>query len=235
MAVEYTTQDHATWTQLYARVMQFLPETADKAVLEGIHKFGYPPDRLPDFDEINRILDQYTDWKIVPMHDMVDDPKFISMLADKKYPCRDWLRSPAQFEADLDEYDMFHDIFGHTPLLIQDAYSDYLMGLGKLALENLNNPVVIGYLKKMYWHTIQFGLITSGNTLKIYGAHFLSSAGETIYALSAGVPKYDFNIPYILDTPYSKGKYQERYYVINSYDQLKDSLSEIKSVIDKKV
>lgn len=166
---------------------------------------------------------------------MVEDNEFIGMLADNKYPCRTWLRGSNELETETDTYDMFHDVIGHTPLLTKPHYCNYLRGLGKMAKENLNNEKVISLLKKVYWHTIQFGLKASDNNLKIYGAHMLSSRSETIYALSAGVPKYDFNIGKIMGTPYSKGKFQLHYFAINNFSQLFNSLDEIKKEIENRI
>lgn len=234
---QYTEEDHKAWTILFSRIMQMLPETADEIVLEGLKKIGYPADHIPNFDEITHLLDVHTDtdWKIVPLEEMVDDKEFICMLAEKKYPCRTWLRSLEHVEAEIDEYDMFHDVIGHTPLLTRHNYCNYLQGLGQLALEYIDNDEAIGYLKKVYWHTIQFGLKTSNQELKVYGAHLLSSRGETAYSLSAGVPKYDLNIPVVMDTPYIKGRYQERYFVIDNYEQLLNSLPEIRSELKKRI
>lgn len=233
----YTEEDQKVWTILFSRIMQMLPETADEAVLEGLKKIGYPADRIPHFDEITTLIDVHTDtdWKIVPLEDMVDDKEFICMLAEKKYPCRTWLRSAEQMEADLDEYDMFHDVIGHTPLLTRHDYCYYLQGLGKLALKYINNDEAISLLKRVYWHTIQFGLKASQQELKVYGAHLLTSRGETAYSISAGVPKYDLNIEKIMDTPYRKGKYQERYFVINNYSDLHDSLPEIEKQLQARI
>jgi phenylalanine-4-hydroxylase len=231
----YTEQEHAIWTVLYTRLLQFLPETADKVVFEAIQKLGYPADRVPDLEEVNSKLSAITDWTVVPLEDMVEDNEFIAMLAEKKYPCRTWLRTKEQLDNDIDEYDMFHDIIGHTPLLTIPAYSNYLTGIGKLALENLNNKTAISLLKKVYWHSIQFGIIATEHTLKIYGAHLLSSRGETIFSISAGVPKYDLNVGIMMDTPYKKGSYQEKYFVINSYDDLYNSLGTIKDELAKRI
>jgi phenylalanine-4-hydroxylase len=230
----YTEENHKVWTALFSRIMHMLPETADKWVVEGLKKMGFPADHIPDFDEINKKISTFTDWEIVPLEEMVEDNEFIGMLADNKYPCRTWIRSVEQLEAEKDEYDMFHDIIGHTPLLTRPNYSNYLRGLGKLAQENINNEKIIGLLKSVYWHTIQFGLRATENTLKVYGAHLLSSRGETIYALSAGVPKYDFNVSKILDTPNIKNKFQERYFTVNNYEQLFNSLDIIKKEIEKR-
>lgn len=233
----YTEEEHKVWAILFSRIMQMLPETADPLVWEGLKKIGFPADHIPNFEEITHLIDVHTDtdWKIVPLKDMVDDKEFICMLAEKKYPCRTWLRSMDQVEADVDEYDMFHDVIGHTPLLTRENYCNYLQGLGKLALEFINNDEAISLLKRVYWHTIQFGLKATDNELKVYGAHLLSSVGETAYSLSAGVPKYDFHVAKIMDTPYKKGKYQERYFVIENYQQLYNSLPEIKKELEARI
>jgi phenylalanine-4-hydroxylase len=231
----YTDQEHEIWAVLYTRLLQFLPETADKAVFDSIQKLGYPPDHVPNLEEVNSKLTTLTGWTVVPLEDMVEDNQFIAMLAQKKYPCRTWLRTQEQLDNDIDEYDMFHDIIGHTPLLTIPAYSNYLTGIGKLALDNLNNKEAIALLKRVYWHSIQFGIIATDHTLKIYGAHLLSSRGETIYSISAGVPKYDLNVSIMMDTPYKKGSYQEKYFVINSYDDLFNSLDTIKTELAKRI
>jgi phenylalanine-4-hydroxylase len=231
----YTEEDHKIWTMLFSRVMQVLPETADEWVLEGLKKIGFPADHIPNFDEINQRISTFTDWEIVPLQDMVDDKEFIGMLADNKYPCRTWIRTAEQLETESDEYDMFHDVIGHTPLLTRPNYCNYLRGLGKLALEYIDNDKAMLLLKRVYWHTIQFGLKISGNSIKVYGAHLLSSRGETIYSLSGGVPKYDFNIPLIMDTPFRKNGFQEKYFTINTYEDLFNSLDTIKKELKSRI
>lgn len=231
----YTVEEHKTWSVLYSRVMQFIPEAADEAVLTGLRRIGYPSDQIPDFKDINERLNTFTDWEIVPMEEMVGDAEFISMLAEKKYPCRTWIRDNEKAEAEQDEYDVFHDIIGHTPLLTIPNYCYYLQGLGKLALEYINNDDALLLLKRIYWHTIQFGIKTAGSSLKIYGAHLISSKSETAFSLGAGVPKYDFNISKIMETPYVKNKFQERYFVIDNYEELYNSLPAIKEEVKKRV
>jgi phenylalanine-4-hydroxylase len=231
----YTEENHRVWTTLYSRIMQMLPESADESVLQGIKMIGFPSDHIPNFEEINERINTFTDWEIVPLQEMVDDKTFIGMLADKKYPCRTWIRTFQQLETEEDEYDMFHDVVGHTPLLTKPSYCNYLTGLGRLALKFINNDEAISLLKRIYWHTIQFGLKISDDSLKIYGAHLLSSKGETIYSLSAGVPKYDLNIPKIMETPYIKGRFQERYFVVNKYEELENSLETIEKELEKRI
>lgn len=231
----YTQEDHRVWSALFSRIMFMLPEVADEWVIEGLKKMGFPGDHIPDFSDINKRINTFTDWEIVPLQEMVEDKEFIGMLADNKYPCRTWIRSMDQVEAEVDTYDMFHDVIGHTPLLTRPNYCNYLRGLGKLAQENINNDKAISLLKRVYWHTIQFGLRATQHSLKIYGAHLLSSRGETIYSLSAGVPKYDFNVAKIMDTPYIKNRFQERYFTVNNYEQLFNGLDNIKAELEKRL
>jgi phenylalanine-4-hydroxylase len=139
-----------------------------------------------------------------------------------------------QVEKEEDEYDMFHDIIGHTPLLTIPNYCYYLQGLGKLAMENLGNDKALLLLKRMYWHTIQYGLKVSDNSLKVYGAHLLSSRSETVFSLSAGVPKYDLHIGKIMETPYVKNRFQERYFVINNYEDLYNQLENVKAEVENR-
>lgn len=232
--MHYTESDNENWSVLYGRAMQALPEIADEKVLKGIKTIGLPADRIPNFDALNKKLSSLSDWQLVPLDEMVEDTPFISMLAEKKYPCRMWLRSQEQVESDENEYDLFHDLVGHTTLLYIPEYCNYLQALGSLALKHIHNAQALLYLKRMYWHTVQYGLVVSGNSLKIYGAHLLTSRSETLFAMSAGVPKYDFNIPVIMDTPYVKNRFQDRYFVINSFDQLFNSMAEIESELNKR-
>ncbi|WMJ72727.1 phenylalanine 4-monooxygenase [Cytophagaceae bacterium ABcell3] len=232
--IKYTEKEHKIWSVLYSRMMLLLPETADSAILEGLKKIGFPSDHIPDFDEINGLLQSFTDWKLVPLEEMVSDNEFIGMLADKKYPCRTWIRSQEQVDSEADVYDIFHDVLGHTPLLTKPNYCAYLQGLGKLALEYINNEKAILTLKRIYWHTIQYGLKTCGNSLKIYGAHLITSRAETLFSTSAGVPKYNFNLEKIIETPYIKNRFQERYFVIEKYEELNNSLSDIEKLLKDK-
>ena len=232
--MHYTEEDNQNWSILYSKAMQALPEIADEKVLNGIKTVGLPPDHVPDFEAINKKLSTISDWQIVPLEEMVEDHDFIGMLAEKKYPCRKWLRSQEQIESEENEYDLFHDLFGNTTLLYMPEYCNYLKALGQLALKHIDNKQALLFLKRIYWHTVQYGLVVSGNTLKIYGAHLLTSRSETLFAMSAGVPKYDFNIQVIMDTPYVKNRYQDRYFVINNFEQLFNSMSAIEAELNKR-
>jgi phenylalanine-4-hydroxylase len=223
----YSELEHSIWSTLYNRVLQYLGDIADESIMVGLRKLNLPSDHAPQLNEINEKLKPLTDWQLVPMDDMVDDTKFIGMLAEKLYPCRVWLRTQEKVDTLVDDYDMFHDVLGHSSLLYLSNYSNYLEQLGELALKYIDNHDALLYLKRVYWHTIQYGLIESDKSLKIYGAHMLSSRNEASFSMSAGVPKYDHNVSIIMDTPYIKNRFQEKYFVIKSYDQLLASIPEI--------
>lgn len=231
----YTDQDASNWTMLFSQMLQVLPEQADERVLEGMRRAGIPADHIPSFEVINTNLSAYTDWELIPMNEMVEDKAFILMLADKQYPCRNWVRTALEVESPENEYDLFHDLIGHATLLFVPEYAAFLQGVGALAKEYLSNDKALLYLKRLYWHTVQFGLIESGKTIKIYGAHLITSLAETAFALSAGVPKYDWHIASVMDTPYVKDRYQEKYFVISSFAQLKDSLPLIRQELQDRL
>ncbi len=228
----YSSEDQKVWSALYNRVMQIVPEDGDEAVMAGIKKIGIPSDRIPDLLDINKRLNELTGWSIVPVEEMVSDREFIEMLSKQQYPCRIWIRKPEEMD-DTYCYDIFHDVMGHFPLLTNPNYADFLKGIGKVALDHIDNAYAIELLTRLYWHTVQFGVKISGNFLKIYGAHLLSSAGEAIYVLSGGVPKYDFDVETMMKTTFEKHVFQKKYFVINSYDELFNSLDDIKSALGK--
>ncbi len=130
---------------------------------------------------------------------------------------------------------MFHDVFGHVPLLSEPFFSDYLNGLSAIALDYIENPSAVELMARIYWYTVEFGLIQEDGSIKIYGAGILSSPGESLYCVSADATHVPYHVQTILDTPYIKDKYQAQYFVIDSYEQLFRSLPEIRETIHRVV
>ena len=143
--MQYTDTDNQNWSILYGRAMQALPEIADEKVMKGIKTIGLPSNHIPSFDEINKTLASISDWQLVLLNEMVEDTPFISLLAEKKYPCRTWLRSREQVDSDENEYDLFHDLIGHTTLLYMPEYCNYLEGGLYLYLERQGQVVYLEY------------------------------------------------------------------------------------------
>ena len=147
------------------------------------------------------------------------------------FPVSTWIRSVRELEY-LEEPDMFHDFYGHVPLLSNQHFVDYIQGLANLALKHIENPYAIELISRLYWFTIEFGLIKEDEKLKIYGAGILSSPSESFFSvLDQNVPRFRFDVRHILKTPYYKHDFQRQYFVINSYEQLYKSLESVEEIL----
>jgi phenylalanine-4-hydroxylase len=227
----YTNSDHQVWNILFERQTALLQKHADSAFLEGLSLAGFQPDAIPDFKEVNRNLDRLTGWEVVAVPGIVADDVFFKMLSEKRFPCTTWIRKMEQLDY-LEEPDMFHDVYGHVPLLSDESYGNFLIGLSKIALKHIDNPWAIELLSRIYWYTIEFGLIQSVDGVKIYGAGIISSQGETPYSLSNQVLKHTFSISAIMQASYIKSEFQKQYFIIESYEQLYSSLDEIELTLE---
>lgn len=230
----YTESDFSVWETLFNRQMELLKSTASKEYLEAHKIINFSPDRIPDFKEVNTIMGNITGWNLKVVPCISPQKEFFQLLADKKFTATCWLRTMEQLDY-LEEPDMFHDVFGHVPLLSNKNYSDFFNGISHLALEHINDPLAIELLGKIYWFTIEFGLIREHNELKIYGAGIMSSFGEVKHCLSDKVTRLNFDVETIMDTNYRNDQMQNTYFVIDSYEQLYNSLGEIKHCLNKKL
>ncbi len=216
----YTAADHAIWQQLFERQMAQLPAVASRDYLDGIRKVGFVADHIPDFEkETNPRLRRLTGWEVYAVPGLIPHQEFYRHLADRKFPAATWLRTPGQLDY-LEEPDMFHDTFGHVPLLSNQAFCDFLADLSRLALRYTQHTAALEVLSRLYWYTVEFGLIREADQLKIYGGGILSSVGESRYCLQEEVARYDFDAIRILHTPYHIDRFQDHYFVLDSYGQL---------------
>jgi len=219
----YTADDQWVWRTLFERQMQVLPTVASRRFLEGLPRVDFRAAKIPDFAEVNPLLDQTTGWTLVAVPGIVDDRTFFELLAARRFPATTWLRTPAQLDY-LEEPDMFHDVFAHVPLLTDRFFADFLQAVGTLALRHLHDAHAVELLSRLYWFTVEFGLINEDDRLRIYGAGILSSAGETKFCLSDEPTRRPFDVADILATPYVKDRMQDVYFVIDSYEQLAASV-----------
>ena len=226
----YTADDQWVWRTLFERQMQVLPTVASRRFLEGLPRIHFQADGIPDFAATNPLLAQATGWELVAVPGIVDDRTFFELLAARRFPATTWLRTPAQLDY-LEEPDMFHDVFAHVPLLTDAYFADFLQAVGALALRHLHDPYAVELLSRLYWFTVEFGLITEGGTLRIYGAGILSSAGETQFCLSDVPVRRPFDVADILATPYVKDRMQDVYFVIDSYEQLVASVPALEAEV----
>lgn len=217
----YTAHDHATWQTLYERQEQLLEGRACDEYLDGLKQLDMDKHRVPDFNDLNLILQKATGWQIVAVNGLVPDDVFFEHLANRRFPCTWWMRRPEQMDY-LQEPDCFHDVFGHVPLLINPVFADYMQayGQGGVKAERLQ---VLHMLARLYWYTVEFGLIRTPQGLRIYGAGIVSSKTESIYCLESDVPnRIGFDLQRILRTQYKIDDVQKTYFVIDSFQQLFD-------------
>lgn len=226
----YTPEDFQVWKILFDRQQENLPGRATEEFLQGIERIHFRPDTIPDFRKTNPLLRSITGWELAVVPGIIDDDIFFQLMANRKFPASTWLRKMSELDY-LEEPDMFHDVFAHVPLLTNQAFVDFLQELSKIGLDYVDNKWAIELLSRIYWYTIEFGLIREEGQLRIYGAGILSSAGETLYSLSDQPRRLEYDVEQILNSPYRKDIFQERYFIIDSYEQLYASLPEIKQLM----
>ncbi|NVK48440.1 MAG: phenylalanine 4-monooxygenase [Cyclobacteriaceae bacterium] len=230
--VAYTPEDFKVWKILFERQMPNLPEAASQAYLDGVKTVKFTADRIANFEELNEILAETTGWAVQVVPGLIDDDLFFGLLNNRRFPSSTWLRTMDQLDY-LEEPDMFHDAFAHMPMLTNQPYVDFLEQLSGIALKYIDDPWAIQLLSRIYWFTIEFGLIREEGKLKIYGAGILSSAGETKFSLSDEPAHYPYDVRRIMNQEYWKNKFQDKYFVIESYEQLYNSIPEIESVLEE--
>lgn len=215
----FTPQDHAVWDLLFARQQKALAGRAVTDFFHGLDILRLSKPGIPDFDELNERLFARTGWTIVSVPGLVPDDVFFDHLANRRFPAGNFIRSANSLDY-LEAPDVFHDVFGHVPLLAQPAVADFMQAMGGEGLAAMEHGV-LHRLARLYWYTVEFGLAREAGKLKIYGAGILSSFGESAWSLEAPEPpRIDFDLSRVLRTPYRTDVFQPRYFVIPSFDAL---------------
>ncbi len=215
---QYTAADHNTYRRLYARQVQQLPGLACDEFISAVQRLG-EPERIPHFDAVSDQLIKATGWQLVGVPGLIPEAAFFALLAARKFPVTDWIRRPDEFDYVV-EPDLFHDLFGHVPLLFNQTFADYMQayGAGGLKAGRLDAGEL---LARLYWYTVEFGLIHTPAGLRAYGAGILSSAGELQHSVRSPQPKrVAFDLQRLMRSRYRIDTYQTGYFVINSFDQL---------------
>lgn len=219
----YTEKDQEVWQALFDKQAKVLPGRAATAFLEGMVTMNFNRAAIPDFQYVNKVLANTTGWKIEVVPGLIPDDHFFALMSERRFPSSTWLRKPKQLEY-LEEPDMFHDCFAHMPLLTVQFFVDYLQALSQLACQYIHHSLAVEVIGRLYWFTVEFGLIQEAEGLRIYGAGILSSAGESVFCLSAEANHRPLDVMEVMQLPYYKDHYQDRYYVIQSYKDLFDTI-----------
>jgi len=215
----YTTADHATWRTLFDRQTELLRGRVVPEYYAGLKALGITDKGIPDFGEMNEVLTRATGWRVVAVPGLVPDAVFFAHLAARRFPAGYWIRAADQLDY-IEEPDVFHDVFGHVPLLMQPSYADYIAAYGRAGLAYAGQPALAN-LARLYWYTVEFGLMRTQEGLRIFGAGILSSAGESVFALESPRPlRVAFDCERVLRTRYEIDHYQDIYFVLSGYDDL---------------
>lgn len=216
--VEWSSEEDLIWRDLVSRQLHLVEQRACKEYLAGLKLLDLPLDRAPQIVDINRVLKQATGWQVEPVPALINFDRFFALLADKKFPVATFLRSREEFDY-LQEPDFFHEIFGHCAMLTNPEFAEFTQMYGILGRNASDKQRV--YLARLYWFTVEFGLVKEGDETKIYGGGILSSPGETLYALDdPQAMRVDFDIHTVLRTPYRIDIMQPEYFVLDGIEHL---------------
>jgi len=214
----YSPAEHELWRRLYARQAALIPGSACDEFSDALNALDFGTG-VPRFDAINAKLAPATDWQLVAVPGLVPDLTFFDHLAHRRFPVTVWLREPAEFDY-IVEPDIFHDFFGHVPMLFNPVFANYMQAYGKGGIK-AHELGAIEMLARLYWYTVEFGLIDTRRGLRTYGAGILSSGGEIGYCLESPRPnRIGFDLLRIMQTLYKIDTYQETYFVIRDFEQL---------------
>lgn len=215
----YTAAEHAAWKTLFDRQSKLLPGRACDEFVQGMRALPIDAEKIPDFRRLNEVLSKRTRWQIVAVPGLVPDEIFFEHLASRRFPAGQFIRKPEQLDY-LEEPDVFHDVFGHVPMLMNPVIADYIQayGIGGLRAQKLG---VLQYLARVYWYTVEFGLLLQPDGLRIYGSGIASSYGESVFALDDASPnRVRFDLERVMRTRYRIDDFQETYFVIGQLDEL---------------
>lgn len=215
----FSAEEHGVWDTLFARQSAMLPGRASDAFLRGLDVLRLDRPGIPDFAALNERLMAATGWQVVAVPGLVPDDVFFDHLANRRFVSGNFIRRADQLDY-LQEPDVFHDVFGHVPMLADPVFADYMQAYGKGGLRSLGFGA-LHKLARLYWYTVEFGLVRENGALRIYGAGIVSSYGESIFALDDASPnRIGFDLERIMRTEYRIDDYQQNYFVIDSYEQL---------------
>ena len=215
----YTPQEHAVWKTLFERQSKLLPGRACDEFVRGMQDLPIGPDQIPNFEQLSETLSQRTGWQIVAVPGLVPDDVFFEHLAHRRFPAGHFIRKPHELDY-LEEPDVFHDVFGHVPMLMNPAIADYIQAYGEGGLR-AKRLGVLEKLARVYWYTVEFGLVKQPDGLRVCGAGIASSATETVFSVEDDSPnRVAFDLERVMRTNYRIDDFQESYFVLDNLNDL---------------
>jgi phenylalanine-4-hydroxylase len=216
----YSEREHALWATLYRRQIDLIERYAAPEFLAGVRALDAAATRIPRFEDANRVLHSSTGWRIVAVPGLIPEETFFDHLAHLRFPVTVWIRRPEELDY-LVEPDIFHDFFGHVPLLTNPVFARFMQAYGQAGPKAIATPGGLRMLARLYWYMVEFGLIRTGAGLRVYGAGILSSKGETVYSVESPEPqRLDFDLVRVMRTDYRIDDFQRTYFVLDSFEQL---------------
>lgn len=216
--VDFSPEENSVWHDLYERQIKLMPARACKEFSEGLAILQLNPKEVPQLIEVNRCLLKQTGWRLEPVKALISFKDFFDLLAARHFPAATFIRLREDINY-LKEPDIFHEIFGHCPLLTNQAFADFTHKVGELGKIMTQEERVM--LARLYWFTVEFGLIRTNNEVRIYGGGILSSKSESVYSLESSIPvRENFDLLTVLRTPYRYDEMQKRYFIIDSFEEL---------------
>ncbi len=227
----YTSADQEVWRKLFARQEPNIQDKAGSVYLRCLQEMKpvLHAEAIPRFEELSRVLTQKNGWSIKVVKGLVEVSEFFDLLRKRRFPSSTWLRKPEQLDY-LEEPDMFHDIFGHIPQFMDDQYAAFMQRFGEFGYQNRHDPEVVTQLQRLYWFTIEFGVLREGGRFRIYGAGILSSFAETNHVMEHSDLAVPFDIKQIIDTDYDLSRIQEIYFQIESFEGLYQAIKDYEQI-----
>jgi phenylalanine-4-hydroxylase len=227
----YTDEQHAVWAELVGRVLPNVQKHAAREYLEGFLVIGLQADRLPNLAEITKRLGPRTGWSSTPVSGFLPAPAFFEMLANRLFPTTTWLRSRESLEY-TPEPDIFHDVFGHVPMHAHRVFGDFLQHYGRVCAA-IQDQEILEKLGRLFWYTVEFGLIRQNGEIKVYGSGVISSYGECQNVINGGCRIHDFSLDEVLNTPVKVDELQKVLFAINSFDQMYEAMHEAEQRVER--
>ncbi|HEY1903278.1 MAG TPA: phenylalanine 4-monooxygenase [Terracidiphilus sp.] len=226
----YTTEQHGTWAELVRRRMPQLEQHAAQEYLDGFETLCLPYDRLPNLAAVSAKLELRTGWNATPVSGFMPTPAFFEMLAARRFPTTTWLRTRDSLEY-TPEPDIFHDVFGHVPMHALPVFADFLAHYGQLCAR-IQDEAILERIGRVFWYTVEFGLIRQNGQVKVYGSGLISSNGECANVMSGGCQVYSFNLDQVLRTPVKVDEMHHLLFAIESFDEIYKAMRTLEARVD---